>query len=108
MRGLGVVFKEMLPRIQLRGWVSDVVRLGSSALAAAILAGCGPSEPSEPTADDPPDGCYTDLVDAGTREPRAAVLGVGSGASFHAYEAGQKVELIRGFQGGYMVTPSVR
>lgn len=103
-----MAFREMLPRIQSRAWVSDVVRLGSTALAAAILAGCGPSDPIDPTAGDPPGGCYTDFLDAGTRAPRAAVLGEGSGASFQAYEAGQKVTLVSGFQGGYMVTPSVR
>jgi hypothetical protein len=79
-------------------------------VVAGALVGCGPEAP-EPSSLSPsvePARCVADVSDEGAQEARAIAVGSGSEASFHAYEEDEVVDLIKGYQGGYMITPSVR
>lgn len=84
------------------GWAAAI------AMAVGGLAGCGPGEP-EPEA--PVNDAERCVGEEGNGEPlsaREVLLGKGSGAAFQAYAEGEEAELIAGFQGGYMITPTVR
>jgi hypothetical protein len=90
-------------------------RLGVKPLLIAVvltgaLVGCGPEAlaPSSLATTGEPARCVAEVSGEGTEEPRALAVGTGSAPSFHAYEEGEVVDLIKGYQGGYMITPSMR
>jgi hypothetical protein len=84
--------------------------VGRIAVIAAVgcgLLGCGPPEPDVVTADDA-ERCVADEGSSEVAETRAVALGVGGSAAFRAFQDGEETEIVRGFQGGYMITPTVR
>ncbi len=84
------------------GWAAAI------AVVAGGLVGCGPGElDPEPPADDA-ERCVAEQGEGETPVAREVMLGTGSGATFRAYEKSEETELIAGFQGGYMITPTVR
>jgi hypothetical protein len=84
------------------GWAAAI------GMAAGCLIGCGPGElEPEPPGDDA-ERCVAGEGNGGTPVAREVTLGTGSGATFRAYEESEETELIAGFQGGYMITPTVR
>jgi hypothetical protein len=52
--------------------------------------------------------CIVDEGSGGMAETRAVALGLGGSAAFRAFQDGEEAEIVRGFQGGYMITPTVR
>lgn len=72
--------------------------------ALALLAGC-----SDPAASPPP-GTAAErcALDDHAAVNRLVAIGSRDDTGFSAYEDGQELELILGFQGGYMITPAVR
>jgi hypothetical protein len=76
-------------------------------VAVAVLsAGCVDCEPTPPPE---PELCTVDrTIDGGIAEDRAVVAGQGSGDSFVPYEDGGATDIIAGFQGGFMITPTIR
>lgn len=83
------------------------------ALAALLVAAsaCGPTPepapaPGLPPFSEPP-RCASD-AGASAGATRKILVGSGDGADFVAYVEGQDVSLVLGYQGGYMITPTVR
>lgn len=83
----------------------------SSVLLAVGLGGCGPSAPPSPVE---PERCSAPTmrdVDGGGLEgmtSRTITLGAGDGASFAAWTDGATATVSMGFQGGAMITPTIR
>lgn len=84
----------------------------SLAVGATLGAGCGPAEPPLPPE---PARCTAPTsrdVDAGPvldgMAPRTATLGTGDGASFTPWSDGAAATVVMGFQGGAMLTPTLR
>ena len=85
----------------------------SSAVALVLFsatASCGPSVPPLPVEPDRCVGLTPRDVDAGVdgAMPRAISLGAGEGASFVEWNDGATATVIMGFQGGAMITPTLR
>jgi len=81
-------------------------------LLVTLLAACGPNDPElpkEPAYCTPPPMDFFDAgapVDGAT--PRTLTIGAGEDAAFTPWAAGASVPVIMGFQGGAMITPTLR
>jgi hypothetical protein len=92
--------------------IASVVSLFASSLLLAVgLSGCGPAVPAEPTEPERCTAPTTRDVDGGGLDGttrRAITLGAGDGASFAPWSDGATATVIMGFQGGAMITPTIR
>lgn len=82
------------------------------ASALAALSACGPNDPDLPSE---PEYCTAAPIrdfDAGApvdgATPRTLMIGAGEDAAFTPYAAGATAPVIMGFQGGAMITPTLR
>jgi hypothetical protein len=76
--------------------------------AAAVLAGCCGSAPDTDEGPSPGPQAERCAEDIGDAPAAIREVTLGSGDPFVAYADAEAVQLIRGYQGGYMVTPSIR
>jgi len=92
--------------------ITSLARFFASSLVLAVgLGGCGPSAPPEPVEPERCTAPTTRGVDGGGLDgmtPRAITVGAGEGASFAPWSDGATATVIMGFQGGAMITPTIR
>lgn len=80
-------------------------------IGLCAASGCGPSDPPLPPEPEYCTAPTTRDLDAGTFDgtpPRTITVGGGDGASFVAWSDGAVAMVIMGFQGGAMITPTIR
>jgi hypothetical protein len=82
----------------------------ASAIVALLIAAsaCGPErEPDELPAFSEPERCAGESGADGASAPRSVTLGAAEGDDFIPYADGQTATVVLGYQGGYMITPSL-
>jgi hypothetical protein len=82
-------------------------RIAVIAVVACGLVACGPPEPETTSLSDA-ERCVADEGSSGVVEAREVALGLGGSAAFRAFQDGEEAEIVSGFQGGYMITPTIR
>jgi hypothetical protein len=92
--------------------MSRFLRLSLTLVTLAALFACGPNDPDLPTE---PATCTAPSIrdfDAGApvdgTPPRALTIGAGEDLAFMPYTPGATAPVIMGFQGGAMITPTLR
>jgi hypothetical protein len=85
----------------------DIRTVYFAAIAALGLLGCGPRD-VDPVFTSDAERCVAEPGEGGVVEAREVELGLGGVNAFRAFQDGEETEIVRGFQGGYMITPTVR
>jgi hypothetical protein len=88
------------------------LRFALATLSLWSLVACGPNDPDLPSEPEyctpPPIGAFDAGAPVDGTPPRTLTIGTGEDASFMPYATGATAPVILGFQGGAMITPTLR